>query len=52
PRKEPFLACFFCRGRKIACHAPEPDKKDQTCDQCARRHLTCEYPTMSRRGQR
>ncbi|KAI0058389.1 hypothetical protein BV25DRAFT_1919282 [Artomyces pyxidatus] len=32
PRKEPFLACFFCRGRKIACHLQEVEGSgDRTC---------------------
>lgn len=30
-KKQPTLACFFCRGRKIACGAPEPDNPDRTC---------------------
>ncbi|THH14025.1 hypothetical protein EW146_g6265 [Bondarzewia mesenterica] len=51
-KKEPFLACFFCRGRKIACGPPLPGSADKTCNQCARRHLKCEYPLKSRRGQR
>lgn len=25
------LACYFCRHRKIACGAPEPDNPDRTC---------------------
>ncbi|KAG7450666.1 uncharacterized protein BT62DRAFT_927938 [Guyanagaster necrorhizus] len=29
--RKPPLACFFCRGRKIACGAPEPDNPDRTC---------------------
>ena len=31
PKKEPFLACFFCRGRKIACHAKIESGEDRTC---------------------
>ncbi|KAA1472936.1 hypothetical protein DENSPDRAFT_213306 [Dentipellis sp. KUC8613] len=27
----PFLACFFCRGRKIACTPPEPGSPDRSC---------------------
>ncbi|EPQ57139.1 hypothetical protein GLOTRDRAFT_127510 [Gloeophyllum trabeum ATCC 11539] len=50
--KKPVLACLFCRGRKIACGPPSPGSKDKTCNQCARRHLKCIYPTESRRGQR
>ncbi|KZT29089.1 hypothetical protein NEOLEDRAFT_1057141 [Neolentinus lepideus HHB14362 ss-1] len=50
--KKPVLACLFCRGRKIACGPPLPGSKDKTCNQCARRHLKCVYPTESRRGQR
>ncbi|KAF8134407.1 hypothetical protein EV363DRAFT_1116372, partial [Boletus edulis] len=50
--KKPALACLFCRGRKIACGPPEPGSKDKTCNQCARRHLKCEYPSESRRGMR
>jgi hypothetical protein len=30
PKKDPFLACFFCRGRKIACH-PRTEGGDRTC---------------------
>ena len=30
-KKQPFLACFFCRGRKIACCPPPPDNEDRTC---------------------
>ncbi|KAF9010361.1 hypothetical protein BDZ89DRAFT_1078161 [Hymenopellis radicata] len=51
-KKQPTLACFFCRGRKIACGAPEPDNPDRTCNQCSRRKLKCEYPKESRRGMR
>jgi hypothetical protein len=29
--KKPPLACFFCRGRKIACRPPIPGSKDKTC---------------------
>ncbi|KAI6002881.1 hypothetical protein EDD15DRAFT_1433668 [Pisolithus albus] len=50
--KKPALACLFCRGRKIACGPPLPGTKDKTCNQCARRHLKCEYPLESRRGMR
>ncbi|KAI9571654.1 hypothetical protein HD554DRAFT_1982868, partial [Boletus coccyginus] len=50
--KKPALACLFCRGRKIACGPPQPGSKDKTCNQCARRHLKCEYPLESRRGMR
>ncbi|KZV60110.1 hypothetical protein PENSPDRAFT_542946, partial [Peniophora sp. CONT] len=51
--KDPgFLACFFCRGRKISCMPPPADSEDRTCEQCAKRDLACEYPTISRRGQR
>jgi len=49
-KKQP-LACLFCRERKIACGRPDPDNEDQTCNQCARRHIHCEYPKESRRGQ-
>ncbi len=31
PKKEPFLACFFCRGRKIACHPKNDGGDDKTC---------------------
>ncbi|TFY71014.1 hypothetical protein EVG20_g1994 [Dentipellis fragilis] len=31
PKKEQFLAFFFCRGRKIACGHPSPDNPDRTC---------------------
>ncbi|EDR01679.1 uncharacterized protein LACBIDRAFT_333101 [Laccaria bicolor S238N-H82] len=37
--------------RKIACGRPNEDEPDQTCAQCLRRDLTCEYPKESRRGQ-
>ena len=30
-KKQPFLACFFCRGRKIACGPPPPGSADRTC---------------------
>ncbi|KAH9988450.1 hypothetical protein BJV74DRAFT_464006 [Russula compacta] len=52
PKKDPFLACFFCRGRKIACHPKNEGGEDRTCTQCAKRHLPCQYPLTSRRGQR
>ncbi|KAG6849913.1 hypothetical protein H0H93_003781 [Arthromyces matolae] len=48
---KPIMACFFCRGRKIACGPPH-DSDDPTCHQCARRGLECRFPTESRRGQR
>lgn len=33
PKKEQgFLACYFCRGRKIACNAPPKDAEDRTCE--------------------
>ncbi|KAG6823486.1 hypothetical protein H0H92_010051, partial [Tricholoma furcatifolium] len=28
---KPFIACFFCRGRKIHCLPPSSKKDDQTC---------------------
>jgi hypothetical protein len=31
PRKDPFLACFFCRGRKIACQPKGGFGEDRTC---------------------
>ncbi|KAG6856068.1 hypothetical protein H0H87_007724 [Tephrocybe sp. NHM501043] len=49
---KPILACFFCRGRKIACGPPPNGSQDPTCNQCSRRGLTCNYPTENRRGQR
>ncbi|KAI0246462.1 hypothetical protein BJV78DRAFT_1254546 [Lactifluus subvellereus] len=52
PKKDPFLACFFCRGRKIACHPKSEGGEDKTCLQCAKRHILCQYPLTSRRGQR
>ncbi|KEP51982.1 fungal Zn, 2-cys(6) binuclear cluster domain protein [Rhizoctonia solani 123E] len=52
PSKKPALACLFCRKRKIACGPPSPENPDRTCNQCARRRQTCEYPTESRRGVR
>ncbi|KAJ7480854.1 hypothetical protein FB451DRAFT_1238609 [Mycena latifolia] len=49
--KRQALACFFCRKRKIACGGPPKGSADQTCNQCARRGVDCEYPTESKRGQ-
>ncbi|KAF9021741.1 hypothetical protein BDZ89DRAFT_1198342 [Hymenopellis radicata] len=46
-----YLACFFCRGRKIACGRPMDGSLDMTCNQCSRRGIACQYPTTSRRGQ-
>ncbi|TFK63324.1 hypothetical protein BDN72DRAFT_776012, partial [Pluteus cervinus] len=51
PKKLP-MACFFCRGRKIACGPPAPGTKVKTCDQCQRRSLNCVLPTENRRGKR
>ncbi|KAG7442437.1 uncharacterized protein BT62DRAFT_905954 [Guyanagaster necrorhizus] len=51
PNKSSNLACFFCRGRKIACGKPIEGSADMTCNQCARRRFKCEYPAESRRGQ-
>jgi hypothetical protein len=31
PKKDPFLACFFCRGRKIACQPKGGYGEDRTC---------------------
>ncbi|KIJ61988.1 hypothetical protein HYDPIDRAFT_42253 [Hydnomerulius pinastri MD-312] len=50
-QKKQALACLFCRERKIACGRPAAHSQDQTCNQCARRRIKCEYPTESRRGQ-
>ncbi|TFK25730.1 hypothetical protein FA15DRAFT_589864 [Coprinopsis marcescibilis] len=50
--KKPPLACLFCRGRKIACGPPVPGGDENTCNQCHRRSLKCEYPSESRRGLR
>ncbi|KAH7905691.1 hypothetical protein BJ138DRAFT_1017388 [Hygrophoropsis aurantiaca] len=50
--KKPALACLFCRGRKIACGPPSLRNGGKTCNQCARRHMKCEYPLESRRGMR
>ncbi|KAJ8591807.1 hypothetical protein M405DRAFT_734410 [Rhizopogon salebrosus TDB-379] len=50
-QKKQALACLFCRERKIACGRPSAHSPDQTCNQCARRRMKCEYPTESRRGQ-
>ncbi|KAG8886076.1 hypothetical protein FRB97_007952 [Tulasnella sp. 331] len=57
--KKPFLACEFCRHRKIACGQRDPHPRDcelgdgpRTCNQCARRGLLCCYPGESRRGMR
>ncbi|KAI0055456.1 hypothetical protein BV25DRAFT_1842945 [Artomyces pyxidatus] len=45
------LACYFCRGRKIACGAL-PGSRNKSCWQCVKRDMVCVYPTESRRGQR
>lgn len=57
--KKPFLACGFCRQRKIACGQRAPHPRDneigegpRTCNQCARRHILCSFPSESRRGLR
>ncbi|KAF8233666.1 hypothetical protein L208DRAFT_879138 [Tricholoma matsutake] len=50
-RRQPSLACFFCRERKIACGRPAEGSVDRTCNQCARRSFPCDYPTESMRGQ-
>ncbi|KAH8996519.1 hypothetical protein EDB86DRAFT_2919099 [Lactarius hatsudake] len=53
PRAVQPLACFFCRGRKIACGPPvNLGTGDRTCEPCARRRLVCEYPAESYRGRR
>ena len=31
PKKDTFLACFFCRGRKIACQPKSGCGEDRTC---------------------
>jgi hypothetical protein len=31
-RKPLVLACYFCRKRKIACTAPDPNDKDRSCE--------------------
>lgn len=57
--KKPFLACEFCRHRKIACgkgptlppHIVLPPGP-RTCNQCFRRGLECQFPEASRRGLR
>ncbi|KAI0666106.1 hypothetical protein C8Q78DRAFT_995083 [Trametes maxima] len=49
-KKEPVMACLFCRERKIACGPPAPGGP-RRCNQCTRRDLVCEYPKESRRGQ-
>ncbi|KAG6866382.1 hypothetical protein C0993_007543 [Termitomyces sp. T159_Od127] len=49
---KPIMACLFCRGRKIACGPPPKGSNDPTCNQCARRGLDCQYPTINRRGMR
>lgn len=45
------LACYFCRGRKIACSLPSggPEK---SCNQCLKRGFQCVFPLESHRGQR
>ncbi|KAJ7033765.1 hypothetical protein C8F04DRAFT_1104136 [Mycena alexandri] len=45
------MSCFFCRQRKIGCTRPDEGEDDQTCNQCARRKIKCEYPLVSLRGQ-
>ncbi|KAG8999905.1 hypothetical protein FRB90_011920, partial [Tulasnella sp. 427] len=57
--RKPFLACAFCRQRKIACIQRAPHPRDhelpegpRTCKQCARRLLVCSHPNESRRGIR
>ncbi|KAF9257465.1 hypothetical protein L218DRAFT_805931, partial [Marasmius fiardii PR-910] len=48
-QKKTSLACFFCRGRKMACKpSPGPTRE---CMQCVKKGLICKYPTESRRGQ-
>ncbi|KAJ7136786.1 hypothetical protein C8R44DRAFT_362779 [Mycena epipterygia] len=57
--KKQALSCFFCRERKIACGRPEEGKDglggggngEGSCNQCARRKIPCNYPTVSHRGQ-
>ncbi|KAJ7164244.1 hypothetical protein C8R46DRAFT_1278373 [Mycena filopes] len=49
--KKQKMSCFFCRERKIGCTRPDEGEEDQTCNQCARRKRTCEYPLVSLRGQ-
>ncbi|KAF5368164.1 hypothetical protein D9615_010191 [Tricholomella constricta] len=49
---KPIMACLYCRGRRIACGPPPPGSADQTCSQCARRNLPCNYPFENRRGMR
>ncbi|KAH9956959.1 hypothetical protein BGW80DRAFT_1115073, partial [Lactifluus volemus] len=47
------LACYFCRGRKIACGPPaDLSSGNRTCEPCARRSLVCEFPAESYRGRR
>ncbi|KAI0246457.1 hypothetical protein BJV78DRAFT_1254463 [Lactifluus subvellereus] len=47
------LACYFCRGRKIACGPPaDLGSGNRTCEPCARRRLVCEFPAESYRGRR
>jgi len=41
-RRKPFVACVYCRGRKIACHPPTTGF-DNRCGQCARRNRKCEF---------
>ncbi|EIM82878.1 uncharacterized protein STEHIDRAFT_124211 [Stereum hirsutum FP-91666 SS1] len=42
------LACYFCRGRKIACGWPEgAEVMDQSrCYECYRREQDCRYPSV------
>ncbi|KAJ7122687.1 hypothetical protein C8R43DRAFT_1241223 [Mycena crocata] len=46
------LSCFFCRQRKIACMRSDESSADPACNQCSRRNIPCNYPTVSHRGRR
>ncbi|KAG9017227.1 hypothetical protein FRB90_001286 [Tulasnella sp. 427] len=52
--RKPFLACAFCRQRKLLILANhERPEGPRTCKQCARRGgRLCSYPNESRRGIR
>ncbi|KAG6901890.1 hypothetical protein C0995_006843 [Termitomyces sp. Mi166 len=47
---KPKMACLSCRSRKIACGPPMMGSSDPSCNQCARRGLKCEYPSIDRRA--
>ncbi|KAI0311426.1 hypothetical protein OF83DRAFT_761309 [Amylostereum chailletii] len=44
-----YLACFFCRLRKIRCL---PEEGTSVCMECHRRKRSCDFPERSNRGAR